>query len=104
MFEANPAIPVVEYGHQGRPNYAGLSFANKRAEVAILASRVSPGKPAIVGGSADKNAPAGHAVVVERIADGRVFIVDPGIAGSAYSVLIDDFVAWWDGDSVFAIS
>jgi hypothetical protein len=104
MFEANPAIPLVEYGHQGRLNYAGLSFDSKRAEVQILASRISQGKPAIVGGSADKSAREGHAVVVERIADGRVFIVDPGEAGFAYSVLVDDFIAWWDGDSVFAIS
>jgi hypothetical protein len=104
MFVENPAIPAVEYSHQGRLNYNSLSFANKRAEVQILASRVSPGKPAIVGGSLDKNSPYGHAVVVERVSDGRVYIIDPGKPGSAYSVLVDDFVAWWDGDSVFAIS
>jgi hypothetical protein len=103
MFEQNPTVPAVAYVHEPTGDYAGLSLANKRGEVQILASRVSPGKPAIVGGSADKNARIGHAVVVERIAEGRVYIVDPGV-GSAYSASVDDFVAWWDGDSVFAIS
>lgn len=51
--------------------------------------------PAIVAG-------AGHAVVVDSISDGQVFIRDPNPlgVGSAYSVSESDFASWWNGTAV----
>jgi hypothetical protein len=51
--------------------------------------------PAIVAGQ-------GHAIVVDRVADGMVYVRDPepyGI-GSSYAVPVDRFTAWWSGRAV----
>jgi len=51
--------------------------------------------PSIVAGN-------GHALVVDRISGGQVFIRDPwpqGV-GSSYSVSVSDFSSWWSGRAV----
>jgi len=57
--------------------------------------RATANGPAIAAGE-------GHAVVVDRIADGLVYVRDPepsGI-GSSYAVPLDRFTGWWNGSAV----
>jgi hypothetical protein len=51
--------------------------------------------PAIVSGQ-------GHALVVDRVSDGMVYIRDPEPygTGSSYAVPVDRFTSWWDGRAV----
>jgi hypothetical protein len=53
------------------------------------------GGPSIVSGN-------GHALVVDRVSGGQVFIRDPlpGGAGSSYTVSVADFTEWWSGRAV----
>jgi Peptidase C39 family len=65
----------------------GMSVASLERATAI--------GPAIVAGE-------GHAVVVDRIADGLVYVRDPepsGI-GCSYAVPLDRFTGWWSGRAV----
>ena len=44
----------------------------------------------------------GHALVVDRVTDGIVYVRDPepfGI-GSSYALLPDRFASWWNGRAV----
>src|SRR2546426_2313387 len=71
-----------------------LAELHQGMNVADLRQMTANG-PAIVAGQ-------GHAIVVDRVADGMVYVRDPepyGI-GSSYAVPVDRFTAWWSGRAV----
>ncbi len=66
-----------------------------RTDLSISDLAAATIRPSIVAGN-------GHAVVVDGVSGGRVFIRDPWPVGegSAYTVSISDFSEWWSGRAV----